>query len=357
MPDNKDKKLVRVMYGHAKDPWNYGPWSAFFDLILSYGQYSQKFLSLYENSVIVGNPKFDDWFSDKIDQEQISILKSALDSSKKTILYLPTTGALSSLPIMITALNSLSADYNVIVKAHHNTNLYQQDMLEPFRLNSQIIIKTDKDDILPLLKMADYAISDNSGAIFDALLADKKIILIDFLNENFFKNRASILCRNAWGRHMGVITSKESIEQSIKRPGQEIGPIVKLQKTDAIFRRQIEPDKIIQAMASADQDEPTFAGRRKKIRDLSFSYNDGQSGLRAAQKISELLHKPKKMPSFLAESLELYYNSFITREIGLPPQNPWKSKGGQREAARRYFEIKELPLKKKIMAVYKEFFE
>src|SRR5690606_31145418 len=33
---------IRVLYGYAKDAWNYGDWNKGFDLILAYGPYSQR---------------------------------------------------------------------------------------------------------------------------------------------------------------------------------------------------------------------------------------------------------------------------------------------------------------------------
>src|SRR3989344_5224715 len=41
------KKLVRVMYGHAKDAYDFGPWLAGFDLAFNYGSFSQKLSSKF----------------------------------------------------------------------------------------------------------------------------------------------------------------------------------------------------------------------------------------------------------------------------------------------------------------------
>jgi len=359
-PYNKDKKLVRVMYGHAKDPWNFGPWSAYFDLILSYGEYSQKFLSFYGTSTIVGNPKFDDWFSDNIDAGELNKIKRALNPVKKTILYVPTHGYLSSLGIMINAINSLSSDYNIILKVHHNTHLYEQETLTPYKENPRIIIKGDEDDILPLLKVADFVVSDNSGAIFDATLADKPIILVDFLDDNFFEEFKENLFYLFEGRHMGVVTGKNSIEQIIKSAGEEIGPVIRIPREDylsPVIRRQVADKKLREALISAVENEDMFKLRRKKIRELAFSYNDGDCGKRAAGKIEKLLFKPKAGPSFLAESLDKYYNHFITGKIGISGgPGFWHSKKGREEAAKRYLKIKSLPFWQKISVVMDEFF-
>ena len=91
---NQNKKKVRVMYGHSKDLWNFGPWSRVFDLALVYGPYSHKYVRNYTHSVIVGNARLDGWFSKEANQDARDALKKQLDPHKKTILYLPTHGNL-----------------------------------------------------------------------------------------------------------------------------------------------------------------------------------------------------------------------------------------------------------------------
>ena len=360
-PYNKDKKLVRVMYTQAKDLWNFGPWSAYFDLILAYGSYSQKFLSIYNNSVVAGNPKFDDWFSNEIDEESLEELKNSLDPAKKTVLYLPTTGMLSSLNLMTQSLNSVSDEYNIIVKAHHDTYLYEQDRLAPYKENSRIIIKSDRDDILPLLKVADFVISDNSGAIFDAILADRPIILIDFLNEDFFKRFKETWYYKFEGKYLGVATNQQSIEQMVKNPSKEVGPVIKIrsnvnQNLKIGLGTQVSVDNLRESLAFALQNEGIFSRRREKIRELAFSYNDGQCSKRAAEKITKLLYTPKSGPNFFAEALDRYYDQFIARRLEIYEVNSRVAKHKLGESTEYYLKIKSLPFWQKMIAVMKEFF-
>jgi hypothetical protein len=358
---NQDKKLVRVLYGHAKDAWNFGPWSAYFDSVLSYGEYSQKFLSLYGNSTIVGNPKFDDWFSDTLDQKTIEKIKSRLNQSKKTILYLPTMGQLSSLRMMINALYTASLKYNIIVKLHHNSLLYEKELVEPYIRNEKILVLNDKYDILPLLKIADFVISDNSGAIFDAILADKPLILVDFINESFYEKFKEKLFFRFDGTNAIVLTTRNSIEQIIKKPGKEIGSVIRVSagnknKKNMGPELQISYDELEKAILTLTIDNEKFNAGREKIRNMAFSFNDGKCGQRAAKKIEEILQKPKGERNFMAEALDKYFELFMVRGLGINKPDFWHSKKGRKEAAKRYLEIKSLPTTEKIVKIFNEFF-
>lgn len=311
-PFNKEKKTVSLLYGHAKDLWNYGPWRAYFDLVLSYGPYSQGFLSIYGNSVIVGNPKFDDWFAGKVDPQLVSYYKSRLDSLKRTILYLPTHGILSSIDLMATAINQLSKKYNIVLKAHHDTHLFDGHRIEPYRGNPNILVTSDRDDIQPLLKVSDITISDSSGAIFEAALADKPIILVDFLDDEFFETFRDSYYYQPKGRYGGVATREHSLEQQVKLPGKEIGPIIQYGKPGRrdpyTMKGQVSVARVEQALIEAEQRESLYSRRRKKTVIQAFAFNDGRCGQRAAKEIMDLLYKPKPRKTFLAEALERYLN-------------------------------------------------
>src|SRR3990167_1605901 len=167
----KNKLKVRVLYGNAKDLYNFGLWNADFDLILAYGPYSQKFLEVYTNAKIVGNPKFDDWFSDTIDPDTINQLTKRLNPVKKIILYLPTHDTqrgMSSLSRFLKENRSIIQNYNFILKLHHLTSLDEKELVKELE-KLKIYFFDERHDILSLLKVADYVISDNSGAIFDAI--------------------------------------------------------------------------------------------------------------------------------------------------------------------------------------------
>lgn len=174
----------------AKERHQYGPWRALADLNLVYGPYSSAKISPFSPTAIVGNPRFDRWFANELDSTRLTALKARLSPSKKTLLYLPTWEKLSSVECFGAALASLTDEYNLITKVHHNT-----DALELSRRSTltQVGIETifgATDDLLYLLSAADIVVSDFSGAIFDAIYVRKPVLLLQkdaekLVNEKF----------------------------------------------------------------------------------------------------------------------------------------------------------------------------
>ena len=98
----KQAKLVMLQYGLAKNPHNYGSWRALADLNLVYGQYSYDRISPLSRAVLVGNPRYSDYFSGTLSSEVISRYKQNLTKNKKTILYAPTWGDINTVEIFHT---------------------------------------------------------------------------------------------------------------------------------------------------------------------------------------------------------------------------------------------------------------
>ncbi len=138
-----------------------------FDLLLTPGKYS--FNKLISSGIskrkikITGYPKLDSYDN-----------TSKLYFQKKTILYAPTWGAISSLPILLNHIIRLSKKYRVIVKPH----IYN----EYFYIN---ILRTNKievyegEDITDLFPLADLMISDSSSAMFEFLVTSKPVLVTD----------------------------------------------------------------------------------------------------------------------------------------------------------------------------------
>lgn len=348
---NKDKKLVRVLYGHAKDTWNFGPWSAYFDLVLSYGHYSQKHLDVYGNSVVVGNPKFDDWF----DANRTKTAKGTRVPYKPSLLYLPTWGELSSLPITTAALVSLANDFSIHVKAHNMTFFHEPELLTDLIQHPEITVYDDRDNILDLLEKTDVVLSDNSGAIFDTILADKPMVLIDFLTTSFIPSKeGQVFYRSTEGRIRGVATSSDSYEQRLKDPKFAVGPIL---SHKGIQSGMIIPPSILASiLIDALNKDQQYQARRQEIRAETFAFNDGKCGERAAQEILSLLYKPKPKKNFLAQSIDAYLHDFFS--FSPNRQQPSLEKDNQDNAnlAARYREIMGLPYRARLKRVVQEFF-
>ncbi|MDI9221128.1 CDP-glycerol glycerophosphotransferase family protein [Pantoea sp. EA-12] len=169
----KKTKIVMIQYGYAKEPHNYGPWRSLADLCLAYGDYAREKIEDYCPCVATGNPRFDQWAN-----YQFVTNAEKTEDIKKTILYVPTWGELSSLDLYIERIISLSEKYNLILKLHHNSDLIEKkkSLLDG---NENISIYGANDDVLELINKSDLVISDYSGAIFDAVYFNKPIVLLD----------------------------------------------------------------------------------------------------------------------------------------------------------------------------------
>lgn len=176
-------KMVRLMYGYAKDDWNYADWNKYYDLILSYGPYAQMQLTKYENSVAVGNPRIIKLKKreelDNIQDIKGRLLLNFINPSKETILYAPTWGDLSSYFEILPYLNELSNCFNIIIKAHHLLDINDEKEIQQLIRDFKIFYCDERVDIFCLLENANLLISDYSGAIFDGILVGVPVALVN----------------------------------------------------------------------------------------------------------------------------------------------------------------------------------
>jgi len=173
-------RIIRMMYGLAnKESSTYSIVNNFLmDLILTYGDNSaERFLTMGLQAEPVGNPIFDDWFNDSINVDDLECLKRKLDD-KPTVLYLPTFNKYSCIEIFIDTVVSLSSDYNIIVKLHHGTFMGESNRLVNLLSRPEIVVLGDYVDPQVVYKLADLVLVENSGAIYDAILLDKPVIIL-----------------------------------------------------------------------------------------------------------------------------------------------------------------------------------
>ncbi len=177
---DRDIMRIRILYGYAKDAWNYARWNKEFDLCLVYGSYAERKLSQMVQTVSIGHPRFcsgmdkDDIVIQDIYGERLSVWLT----KRFKILYCPTWGELSSVPFFLEIVNQLSEKYDVIIKMHHGNSL--NDLFDFNCLNKEEVFLCDEVvDSFDLFGSVDLVISDYSGVIFDAMLAKKKILLLD----------------------------------------------------------------------------------------------------------------------------------------------------------------------------------
>lgn len=169
--DLKRKYTIRYLYSLPTKPefffsleTNY-----IFDGFLCYGNYDAKCLKNFGLTFKIGNIKYLNY------KKQNRNIKT-----KKSILYLPTYGNYSSIENVAPKLNQLKNKFNIIIKPHHGTE-YGIDELEQKRMkylkeNFKNIFSS-KYSLLDLLNKCDIVITDQSGAVFDAIYVKKPVLM------------------------------------------------------------------------------------------------------------------------------------------------------------------------------------
>ena len=174
----KASKLVSVQYGLAKERHNYGEWRSLSDMNLMYGPYSVDAVSHFSPSYAVGNIKFAGWDHRAAKAERPEIERRlGLAPDQKTILFMPTYGALGSFDDLVPILGRLATRYNVIIKIHHNTEKRGKSWMDVARRAGITHLANGAANQLELLAISDLVISDFSGAIFDAVYAEVPAML------------------------------------------------------------------------------------------------------------------------------------------------------------------------------------
>jgi glycosyltransferase involved in cell wall biosynthesis len=260
-------RLASVQYSISKERHQHGSWRALCDLNLVYGDYSKDRIAPFGPCEIVGNPRFDRWFENGLDPQRLSSIRARLKPDRRTVLYLPTWGRLSSLSNFGKAIAELTDDFNVIAKVHHNTdsleirkkNVLGQEGLED--------VFGASDDLLYLLACADIVISDFSGAIFDSINVGKPVILLQ-------KEPEALIGAEKF--------SLESIEYALR---DQIGKVVD------------DPAALKGAINKIISGEEDYSAPNKKLRTALFGRQVG-CGQAAADALSRLIEKPPSRPMY-----------------------------------------------------------
>lgn len=174
----QNTKIAMIQYGYAKEPHNYGAWRSLADLNLVYGRFAADKIKHFSPVEVIGNPRYDSWQDDGFQAAARKKFERIIDNNRRTVLYAPTWGYLSSVDEYLHVVYELSKKYNVLVKMHHNTEL-----LEPSRRDRMDLARVShfgaNDSLLELLAVSDLLISDYSGAIFDSIFCRKPVVLLD----------------------------------------------------------------------------------------------------------------------------------------------------------------------------------
>lgn len=266
----------KVSYGIAKILWATAPDNLFFEKTFSFGQYDHERINIFNSDIKVGNIRFDNWFQNLLPNKEEIKNKFELPYDKKVIVYLPTYAELSSIDKWASDLKTLKNDYHIITKVHHGTK-YSPDEIDRLNIVKECsdYVLGDEYDTLELLKLADFVLADNSGVIFDSILADKNTILLNNdsnINESMFSN-------------------EDSIEQTIRKDIKSVSSLTELKEVlddEGLFLQQKEI--------------------REKINNEIHSHRDGLSSKRVADIIYPYLTNEHKIE-------RNYYKEQIIQQI------------------------------------------
>jgi CDP-Glycerol:Poly(glycerophosphate) glycerophosphotransferase len=170
-------RIAMIQYGYAKEGHNYGSWRSRADLCLVYGDYAAEKLRPLCPVVITGNPAMDPWHTEEFHLAARKKYSSFIDTSKKTILYAPTWGDLSTIEIYLEEVMKLSQNYNLLLKLHHTTDLLGNKKKLGLKNLNPIYLGANH-NLLDLIAVSDVLLSDYSGAIFDAMYCAKPVVLL-----------------------------------------------------------------------------------------------------------------------------------------------------------------------------------
>lgn len=153
---------IAYNYGYAMKPtFSIAPENNLpYDVILCYGKPDAEYFSVFAKTCIVGEPKM------------LAYHRTSFPHKKPILLYLPTYSDNSSILQAIPQMKKLAEKYEIIAKAHHGTSALESETEKREMLVEAFSKVYDaKTPLYDLLCRADVVLSDNSGAIYDALAA------------------------------------------------------------------------------------------------------------------------------------------------------------------------------------------
>ena len=176
-------KNIRFMYALGKSQWNYSDWNSVYDLILCFGPYQVNQLSFCKDTkkLQIGYPRYDGFFNEKIDKNYW-LGKFNCDLTKKTIVWLPTTGTLSSVKTFYSSIANLKGQYNIVVKPHPLSLTADADAVGLLKKQGFNAVIDELIDNSYLFYIADYIFSDYGGTAFGAIYTDRNLVLLNVAN-------------------------------------------------------------------------------------------------------------------------------------------------------------------------------
>lgn len=143
-----------------------------FDATLTYGKIDTETFSNFGKTFEIGNIKYA--YFEK--EEKIK------KDEKINILYLPTYGPHSSYFDIVPELIKLKDKYNIMIKLHHGTNHLNNETEKKIKKmvdENFNQIYASEESLLEILKNTDLVISENSGAVGDAVAAKIPLVVYE----------------------------------------------------------------------------------------------------------------------------------------------------------------------------------
>lgn len=148
-----------------------------YDAIMCTSNFEKEYLSIFSKTYLTGNMKYINFKKRKI-------------TGKPVLLYLPTYGEESSIDLVYEQLKKLKSKYHIIAKVHHGTSFLKNEYYRNKMLNDSVDEIYDQyTDLSDLLEKTNVVLTDNSGALFDALYVQVPVaILTENVNMNKMKD-------------------------------------------------------------------------------------------------------------------------------------------------------------------------
>lgn len=162
--------LIGYYYGSAStkpNPTFLPEFKNSFHGVFLHSVYDAECLSVYSKTYIVPNLRLK------------SLPKNKKHINKKTLLYLPTYGKINDIEKVCKVLETIKKEFYIITKKHHGTDhLLSESNKKNILENISDECYSSKTDINKLFKKADLVLSDNSGAIFDAMYVGLPVCIV-----------------------------------------------------------------------------------------------------------------------------------------------------------------------------------
>lgn len=175
-------KQIRFMYGaDIGEGWSLQPWNEIYDLFLCHGPNDEAALGkrFRGKTAVMGYPRYDAYFDQHLDTDSV-VKEFGIDRSKKTILWITTTGeGASSIPDFAKHVAGLKDTHNVIVRPHPIAFRAEPGDIELLRSLNFKIDSNPLRDMNTLYKAADLVLCDYGGSAFGAIYLGKKLLLLD----------------------------------------------------------------------------------------------------------------------------------------------------------------------------------